>query len=153
MLRQYLLLGLAFLSLTSAAPRGDHVDVDPDSTLTTTISATHSYTLTITDIITLPTVSSTITISSEDTTMQIASSGTTSSTSSKPTYTATELYAFRPNSPVHLLPFQAAGAVFRLGGSNAAYCPSYAERSGACDNEETITGINNCSMVSCSYLR
>ena len=147
MLHQQLLIALAFLSFTSAAPRGDHVNVDADPTLTTTISATYSYTLTITDIITLPTISSTVTMTSEDRT----SSSTTTSTSSKPTYTATEIYAFRPNSPVHLLPFQAAGAVFRLGGSNAAYCPSYAERSGACDNEETITGINNCSMVSCPY--
>lgn len=120
------------LSLAFSASQGGRADNELDGTLTTTISATLSFTFTSTHVVTLPTISS----------------FTTTSSTSKPTYTATEIYAVRPGTPFHMMPFQAAGGVFRLGGGNAAYCPLYAEKLGACEARTNITGINGCSLVS-----
>lgn len=127
-------LFLSLFSLALAAPQdpGSKLQVHAvaDWTTTTTISATLSYTYTTTYMVTEPTMTAT----------------TTSSTLT-PTYTATELYAIRPGAPFHLMPFQAAGNVFRLGGGNGAYCPSFAERYGACEQQSNITGLNDCSLV------
>ncbi|KAK5090842.1 hypothetical protein LTR05_001019 [Lithohypha guttulata] len=118
------------LSLAFSAPQGGRAHNELDGTLTTTLSATLSFTFTSTHVVTLPTISS----------------FTTTSSTSKPTYTATEIYAVRPGAPFHMIPFQAAGGVFRLGGGNAAYCPLYAEKLGACEARTNITGINGCSL-------
>lgn len=132
MMFRLLFLVWTFLSSALAAPQatpngGEGVQVD--RTTTSTISATLSFTFTSTQVVTLPSLTAT-------------------TSTSKPTYTATQVYAFRPNSPIHLLPFQAAGYVFRLGGHNAAYCPSFAEKQGGCTMPTNITGINTCSLVS-----
>lgn len=110
-----------------------------DTTLTTTVEATVTFSLETTQEISLPTFSTP--------TPSTTSSVCNATAPAKPSYTATEVYAFNPDSPIHLLPFQAAGLVFRLGGSNAAYCPSFAERNGGCGNTN-ITTMNDCSLVS-----
>lgn len=125
----------SLLCLTLAAPQDlaskPRMHVAADWTSTTTVSATLSYTYTTTYMITEPTITA-----------------TTTTSTSKPTYTATELYAIRPGAPFHMMPFQAAGNVFRLGSGNAAYCPTFAQRNGACEEQTNITGINHCSLVS-----
>lgn len=132
-----LLVLLASLPFTLSAPRisgsDNEVHAVADWTTTTTISATLSYTYTTTYKVTEPTITATT---------------TTSSSISKPTYTATELYAVRPGAPFHMMPFQAAGNVFRLGTGNAAYCPTFAQKTGACEQQSNITGVNDCSLVS-----
>lgn len=138
-----MLAALTLVSSSIATPPNAFVDMEADITLTSTLSATVTFQLTTTQEITLPTPSTSTSSSSYLTT----SSGSNTTTSAKPTYTATQLYAFNPDSPVHLLPFQAAGLVFRLGGVNAAYCPSYVERIGGCSNTN-ITTMSNCSLVS-----
>lgn len=62
----------------------------------------------------------------------------------EPTYTATQLYAYREDSPIHLLPIQARGLYFQLGGLPATVCPSFVED---CP-PGILTGINNCELVS-----
>lgn len=126
-----LVLLWTLLYLTLAAPQATEVsndEIQADTTVTSTISATLSFTFTSTQVVALPSL-------------------TTISTATKPTYTATQIYAFRPNSPIHLLPFQAAGYVLRLGGHNAAYCPTFAEDYGACTMHTNVTGIQDCSLV------
>lgn len=64
--------------------------------------------------------------------------------SSKPVYTATQLYAYREGSPIHLLPIQARGLYFQLGGLPTTVCP---------DNVKdcppgVLTGIDQCELVS-----
>ena len=94
-------------------------------------------------MVTLPNFST----SSSSTTTGTSSGASNTTTSARPTYTATEIYAFNPDAPIHLLPLQAAGLVFRLGGSPAAYCPSWVERVGGC-SDTSVTTFNNCSLVS-----
>lgn len=64
--------------------------------------------------------------------------------SSKPVYTATQMYAYREGSPFHLLPIQARGLSFQLGGLPTTTCPSNIKD---CP-PGVLTGINNCEMVS-----
>lgn len=72
----------------------------------------------------------------------IAQSPTESS--SKPVYTFTQLYAYRENSPIHLLPVQARGLYFQLGGLPTTVCPDFVED---CP-PGILTGINQCELVS-----
>lgn len=65
-------------------------------------------------------------------------------TSSKPLYTATQLYAYREGSPIHLLPIQARGLFFQLGGLPTTACPSFIKD---CP-PGVLTGINQCELVS-----
>jgi len=64
-----------------------------------------------------------------------------------PTYTATELRAIKPGSEIHLLPLNARGLTFQLGGDPAAYCPTQIEEKGATCPPGNITAVNGCSMV------
>lgn len=66
--------------------------------------------------------------------------------SSGPTYTATQLYAYREDSPIHLLPIQARGLYFQLGGLPTTACPSNVKD---CP-PGVITGMNQCELVSAS---
>lgn len=77
-------------------------------------------------------------------TISITLSSSTTETPSEPTYTATQLYAYRENSPIHLLPIQARGLYFQLGGLPTTACPSFIED---CP-PGVLTGINQCQLVS-----
>lgn len=151
MLPQILLIAGIFLSAALAAPQLSGSDTTAESAVaptsdestvpmtsveptTAAISATLTFSITATIVTTIPAATST--------------DSTSSSSYSRPTYTATEVYAFKPGSPIHLLPFQAKGQIFRLNDSPGIYCPSFVEKQGGCSMETNITGINGCALVS-----
>ncbi len=136
MLAQFLLLTGTLLSAVLSAPRPNAAEAAAEAgrTTTSTLSATLTFTITSTFVTTVPGLTT--------------KTSTTSSSYSKPTYTATEVYAYKPESPIHLLPFQAKGQIFRLGDTPGVYCPSFVERQGGCSMDTNLTGINGCSLVS-----
>ncbi|OCT54605.1 hypothetical protein CLCR_03078 [Cladophialophora carrionii] len=130
MLHSLLLLAVSlFLAVACASPRHQADYDDP---------------LAIRDIVT---VTSTLTAT------VIASTLTSTTTSSTTTY-ATPLTqptswltvtAARSGSEIHLLPMNAAGLRFWLGGNTISYCPEPAEAQGACPPGNT-TVLSLCSM-------
>lgn len=124
------------LSVAFGAPQPAPTEAaaEPSWTTTSTLSATLTFNITSTFVTTVPGLTTT--------------TSTTSSSYTRPTYSATEVYAFKPGSPIHLLPFQAKGQIFRLGDTPGTYCPSFVERQGGCNMDSNITGINGCSLVS-----
>jgi len=138
-MRHQVLLALSTLrSVAVATPQPADANIEASWTTTSTLSATLTFNFSTTLVTTVPGI----------TTM----TSTTSSSTYKPTYTATEVYAFKPNSPIHLLPFQAKGQIFRLHDSPGIYCPSFIERAGGCSMAKNITGINDCSLVSTGFV-
>jgi len=127
---------MLFAARAAPAPQPTPVEVAADTSYTTTrtVSATFTFQVTRTVVTTMPEITTIMT--------------TTSSSSYKPTYTATEVYAFKPESPIHLLPFQAKGSIFRLADSPGIYCPSFVQQDGGCSMDSNFTGINGCSLVS-----
>jgi len=136
MLPRPLIFLSVLLSAALAAPQRApaEVDIEADWTTTSTVAATVTFNITRTLVTTLPEVTTT--------------TSTTSSSSYKTIYTATQVYAFKPDSPIHLLPIQAKGSIFRLGDSPGIYCPSFVEEEGGCSMDSNVTGINGCSLVS-----
>jgi len=141
MLPQALLVAGMMLFAARAAPHPTAAEaaVDTSYTTTSTLSATFTFQVTRTFLTTIPETTTTTT-------------SATSLSAYTPTYTATVVYAFKPDSPIHLQQFQAKGSIFRLADSPGIYCPSFVERNGGCSMDSNITGINGCSLVSCNGL-
>lgn len=97
--------------------------VDTTNTMVSTVFGTATLTLPVT-------ISTTVTPSATE-------------EQSEPVYTATQLYAYREDSPIHLLPIQARGLYFQLGGLPTTACPSFVED---CP-PGILTGINQCQLV------
>lgn len=64
------------------------------------------------------------------------------------TYQTYVVSAVSPGSPIDMLPIQATGLGFFLGGYPATYCPSFVEELGGWCPAGNITGIDGCSLVS-----
>ncbi|RMZ86087.1 hypothetical protein DV737_g100, partial [Chaetothyriales sp. CBS 132003] len=77
-------------------------------------------------------------------------STTSSTSSSAPVVAPTAPYgviAARSGSPIHLLPLNAAGFSFHLGGSTASYCPtSVTEQGGVCPPGNVTVLLGTCSL-------
>lgn len=100
-----------------------------------------------TDVTATSTLSATFTISWTSTLVTTLSASTTTSTTYLPTYTATELRVIKPGSDIHLLPLNAHGLTFQLGGNPSAYCPVEVGDEGGVCPPGNITGVNGCSMA------
>lgn len=124
---------LVAVAATLRLPESHHLD-RPDSTKSSLSNIPGVVVSTVfgTATLTLPvTVSATVTPSA-------------TSAPSDNIYTATQLYAYRENSPIHLLPIQARGLYFQLGGLPATACPEFVQN---CP-PGVLTGINQCQLVS-----
>jgi hypothetical protein len=125
------------ISTTSEVIYGNHTTYTTVYNSTITVSVTHT---------TLTTESGT---SAESTSGSVINSSTTSTTSashSRPTLPFAVI-AIRSGSPIHLLPVNAAGQRFWLGGQPSTYCPARVEELGGCPPGET-TAFGLCTMVS-----
>lgn len=140
MLPRALLVAGMMLFAARAAPQPTAAEaaVDTSYTTTSTLSATFTFQVTRTFLTTVPETTTT--------------TSTISPSAYTPTYTATVVYAFKPDSPIHLQPFQAKGSIFRLADSPGIYCPSFVQRDGGCSMDSNTTGINGCSLVSCDEI-
>lgn len=127
------LLSVAFTAAVAIAPDSYHYDsrkpvqgtsADTTNALVSTVFGTATLTLPVT-------ISTMITPSATE-------------AQPEPVYTATQLYAYREDSPIHLLPLQARGLYFQLGGLPTTVCPSFVED---CP-PGVLTGINQCELVS-----
>lgn len=79
-----------------------------------------------------------VTISTTITPSPVASQSTATTT-----YSATQLYAYREDSLIHLLPIQARGLFFQLGGRPTTACPTRVKNCPL----GYLTGINQCELV------
>jgi hypothetical protein len=93
-----------------------------------------------------------VTVTSTLTATVVVSSSTTSRSSTSPAQPLTQptswltVTAARSGSAIHLLPMNAAGRRFYLGGSTLSYCPDEVMTQGDCPPGNT-TVISLCSMV------
>ena len=93
-----------------------------------------------------------VTVTSTFTSTVLASPSATESSSTTPAQPLTvptswlTITAARSGSPIHLLPMNAAGRRFYLGGSTLSYCPTQVETAGDCPPGNT-TVVSLCGMV------
>ena len=134
-----LFLFLAVLAFAAPRPQGTNTCIESSksysSTTTLTINATLTFTRTYTH---------TVTPDPHPT----SASSTSSSPPALPTRPYTIISACS-GSPVHLLPMNAAGFRFHLGGSSASYCPTaVTEGGGKCPPGNATALLGTCSLVS-----
>lgn len=135
-------LALTLPIFALAAPRPQVTSYDASSSLSTSYSSTTTVTKSATLTVTQTAPSSAAT----------NSTSTSSSYQSQPTapYIVT---AARSGSPIHLLPMNAAGFRFYLGGQTATYCPSFVSEGdpNACGPGDVTALLGTCNMVSLKW--